>query len=610
MARDNPTGRRLTPFVAALCGLPFAFPAAAQDGAGPAATRPTVTRTAAPSPNVNVNMINLLVKQGVFTQEQGAALIKEAEDEAYIARQAIRDAATKADGAQKTATDAADAASPPGTKHVVYVPEVVKKELREEIRGEVMTKAQKEGWAAPGKFPEWISRVRFYGDIRARYEFDLFPQGNDPLDNLAVNYNAINTGNPYDTGGANSNPFFWPTYDTNQNRNRARLRGRLGMEADLSEGFWAGLKIGTGDTNAPVSFNQTLGGSGGNFSKYAIWLDRAYIKFNRWHDLAINAGRFDNPFFSPTDLVYHRDLGFDGFAVQATREVVPGFAPFAVAGAFPLFNTDFNAGTNQVGKLKSHDKWMLGAQVGGGFNMVPEIEQKFAIAYYDFRNVQGQLSSPCSVFFTADVCDTDLTRPSFAQKGNTYMALRNILFDPIGNPLRLNQFQFFGLASDFRPLVFSGQIDFSHFNPAHVVLDGEYVWNTAFNRAEVAAKALVNPIPAGATAPALNAPANSGFVGGNLGWLARLTVGYRELKQLGDWNVHVGYKWLDSDAVIDAFTDSDFGLGGTNLKGYFFGANLAVAANVWLSARWMSANQVAGAPYAVDVAQVDLNARF
>jgi hypothetical protein len=31
---------------------------------------------------------------------------------------------------------------------------------------------------------------------------------------------------------------------------------------------------------------------------------------------------------------------------------------------------------------------------------------------------------------------------------------------------------------------------------------------------------------------------------------------------------------------------------------------------VWLSARWMSANQVAGAPYAVDVAQVDLNARF
>jgi hypothetical protein len=170
------------------------------------------------------------------------------------------------------------------------------------------------------------------------------------------------------------------------------------------------------------------------------------------------------------------------------------------------------------------------------------------------------------------------------------------------------QLQYFGLASQFRPLVFSGQIDFTHFNPVHAVLDGEYVWNTAFNRADVAAKALANPLPAGPIAP--GGVGNTPYAGGNLGWLARLTVGDRELKQLGDWNVHVGYKWLESDAVIDAFADSDFGLGGTNLKGYFFGANLAVAANVWLSARWMSANQVAGAPYAVDVAQVDLNARF
>jgi hypothetical protein len=137
------------------------------------------------------------------------------------------------------------------------------------------------------------------------------------------------------------------------------------------------------------------------------------------------------------------------------------------------------------------------------------------------------------------------------------------------------------------------------------VLDGDYVWNTAFNRADIAAKVRANPIPAGPTDPTTNV-----YSGGNLGWLARMTVGHLELKQLGDWNVHAGYKWLESDAVIDAFTDSDFGLGGTNLKGYFFGGNLAVAANVWLSARWMTANQVAGAPYAVDVAQVDLNARF
>jgi hypothetical protein len=589
---------------AAICGVALAFPAAAQqDGASTA--RPTVSRTAPPSPNVNVNLINLLVKQGVLTPEQGAELIKQAEDEAYVARQAVRDAAAKADSADKTASAAAESASPPGTKHVVYVPEIVKKQLREEIRSEVMSKAQKEGWAAPGTFPEWTSRIHFFGDMRVRYEWDNFPPGNDPQ--AAVNYNAINTGSPYDTSV--SNPYFWPTYDTDQARSRARLRARLGMEADLTDGWWAGLTVGTGDSNAPVSFNQTLGGSGGNLSNYSIWLDRGYVKYSYFRDVVLNFGRFDNPFFSPTDLVYHRELGFDGFAVRATPEMRPGFVPFVVAGAFPIYNTDFNAGTNQLMKLPSHDKWMLGFQAGTAYNLVPELEQTYAIALYDFRNVQGELSTPCVVNTTVDVCGTDLTRPSFAQKGNTYMALRNIIPDAANGFGTSNQFQFFGLAAQFRPLVISGKLDFTHFNPVHIWLDGDYVWNTAFNRADIAAKALANPIPAGPSAPAPPAPPNF-YTGSGFGWLTRLTVGYRDLKQWGDWNVHVGYKWLGSDAVIDAFTDSDFGLGGTNLKGYFLGANFAVNANVWLSARWMSANQAAGAPYAVDVAQIDLNARF
>jgi hypothetical protein len=44
--------------------------------------------------------------------------------------------------------------------------------------------------------------------------------------------------------------------------------------------------MATGGNNAPVSTNQTLGstnsgngGQGGNFSKYDLWLDRAFIKY-------------------------------------------------------------------------------------------------------------------------------------------------------------------------------------------------------------------------------------------------------------------------------------------------------------------------------------------
>jgi Putative porin len=607
MVRVNKMGPALLPITAALCGFMLAFPAVAQEGADTASKRPTVLRSAAPSPNATINLINLLVQQGVITQEQATALIKQSEDDAYVAREAVRNAAAKADGAEKTAAAAADAVSPPGTKRVTYVPEIVKKQLREDIRREVMEKAQKERWAASGAVPEWVSRVRFFGDVRVRYEGDFFPKGNNPL--TAVNYNAINSGNPYDTGNTNGN--FWPTFDTDQNRNRDRLRARLGLEADLSGGFWAGLRIATGDSNAPVSFNQSLGGSGGDFSKYAIWLDRAYIKYAPWSDVAFIAGRFDNPFFSPTDLVYHQDLGFDGFAARVRREVAPGITPYARVGAFPIFNTDLNAGSNQPLKSPSQDKWMFGGQLGSNFHIVPEVEFTFGAAYYDFTNVQGRVSSPCIVANTTDVCDTDFLRPSFAQKGNTYMALRNIpLFDGAGQPNA--QLQFYGLASKFRDVNLSARLDLGQFDPVHVVLDGEYVQNVAFNRADIADRILANLIPAGgavAPTPPGTSP-NTSYDGGNKGWLARLTVGDRELKKLWDWNAHVGYKLLESDAVIDAFTDSDFGLGGTNLKGYFVGANLALGANVWTSVRWMSANQAAGSPYAVDIVQVDLNAKY
>ena len=112
------------------------------------------------------------------------------------------------------ATAAAAAANPPGTKHVSYVPEVVKRELRDEIKKEVMAKAEKENWASPGAYPEWAQRIHFYGDFRLRYQGNFFPGGNDQAD--AVDFNAINTGSPYDTSFANSS--FPPTYDASQNR--------------------------------------------------------------------------------------------------------------------------------------------------------------------------------------------------------------------------------------------------------------------------------------------------------------------------------------------------------------------------------------------------------
>ncbi|MFA5952443.1 MAG: putative porin [Hyphomicrobium sp.] len=594
-----------------LLGLLSPIQAMAEDAAAVAKSGeeklPKVSKQEPPAPSTTTELINLLVQNGSLTEEQAKKLSSQAQDEDFVAREAVKEATAKAEAAEKTAAAATAALPSPGSRRVNYVPDSVKKKLREEIRREVLETAERENWASPGKYPEWASRIRFSGDIRSRYQGSFFPSGNGRGTDDQVNFNAINTGNPIDLDRVV--PFGttrFPDFNFDQDRNQFRLRARLGAQADLSEGFTAGLRIATGDSASPVSTNQSLGGSGGNFSKYQIWLDRAYISYHPTDDVTLTTGRFENPFFSPSDLVWDTDLNFDGAVLQYKDEITPGFTAFASGGAFPLFNTDFNFSTFRSEKLASHDKWLYGAQGGFGAKIGSNYSFKFGAAYYDFTNVEGELSSPCTPLVASDPCDTDLTRPSFAQRGNTYRTIRNIVQQVDTSNNLTPAFQYFGLASSFQDLTLSAQLDLAHFNPVHVVFEGEYVRNLAFDRAAIDRVARNNlaGLPAGST----NAIAP--FEGGDTGWSVGVTVGYPKLTQRWDWNVFGTYKYLESDAVVDAFTDSDFGLGGTNLQGYIIGGNLALGANVSMTGRWISASNIAGAPFDVDSLFVDLNSKF
>jgi hypothetical protein len=592
---------------ASLVALTLPSMALAQQAGGattqpkPHRPKPMVSRAHAASPNAMVNLVNLLVEQHVIKQDAADIVIRQAEDEAYIAQQAAKDATVKAGQAAHAATIAAAAASPPGSKHVTYVPEIVKRQLRDELRREVFAQAQRENWASPGLYPAWASRIHFYGDLRTRFQGNFFPRGGANAPGLTTNFNAINTGSPYDVSSLN--PVAAPAYNNTTNGQAFEIEARLGAVVDIVDGLSANIRIATGDSNSPVSTNQTLGGDGGNFSKYAAWLDRAALLYAPNPNFAFSLGRFDNPFFTATDLVWYRDLAFDGAAIQARHEVRPGVEPFIVAGAFPVFNTALNVGTTQDTQVPNENSYLFGGQVGLRWHVASHTDLTFAAAYFDFTNVQARLSDPCDVTLVAS-CSTDDLRPAFAQKGNTYTFLRDIVppagsipGEPFSEP------QYFGLASQFRPLDISARADLSNFDPIHIVADGEFVYNTGFDRAQVAATAVNNlaGTPDGSVGP---------FNGGNLGWMGRLTVGEPEMLKFGDWNASVGYKYLQSDATIDAFTDPDFGLGGTNLKGYVLAGRFAWATNVWTTLRWLSATQIAGAPYAVDVLQLDLNTRF
>ncbi len=530
-------------------------------------------------------------------------------ESAAAPRRTVARAKTQQSREEPSDATASSAEAPPDNDdeiRVTYVPDVVKEQLREEVKQDVMDQARRENWASPRLLPDWILRFRLFGDFRLRYDGEFYPPNNDNT-GAFPNFNAINTGAPFDTAGT----LFSPQLDVDQNRERFRLRARLGAGVDLGENFTTGIRIASGENDSPVSENQSLGspynGQGGNFSKYPVWLDRAFLKYERGgqpdDDLSVTLGRFDNPFFN-TSVIWADDLGFDGVVIQDKFSLGEDVTPFITAGAFPVYNTDLNFGTNQSAKFKSNDKWLYGAQIGTTLDVSKDFSAKIGVGYFVFQNIEGKLSTPFVPLTSSDSGDTDDSRPAFAQKGNTYMALRNITASALNNNGQIDQFQYYGLASKFRDLTVTARLDFNHFEPFQVSIIGEYIKNLAFDETDIAKKA-VNNLGAATTTGGVGP-----FEGGSSAWTLNLKIGDAVLDQRWKWNFLMGYRKVDSDSVVDGFCDADFGGGGTNMKGFTINGNVALSSSVWLNLRWFSATQIAGPQYKNDSLQFDVNAKF
>ncbi|WP_052382260.1 putative porin [Paraburkholderia kururiensis] len=551
---------------------------------------------AAPTENTVINLINLLVKRGVLTQQNANDLISEARSEAAQAR------AANAARAPAPAAAVVNAPTQPGDVAVPYVPQVVRNQIRDEVKQEVMAQAKAENWAQPNALPDWISRIKLDGDLRVRDEYHFYGSRNA---NNVTNFAAINQAGGFDIN-PNTNTTQLPTQNTTQNRNNLeRYRARLGITALLSDQLTAGLQLASGNDNGPVTTTAT---AGGGFGKKNIWLNKAYFSYTPTAWANVIAGRFDNPFFA-SDLLFSNDLEMDGFAsnfhyaLPANQDVML----FGTLGVFPIQYTAENFPSNSTSKVGSDTKWMFGAQFGADWKINAQNRLKGAIAYYDFQNMRGTLSSPCALYLGATSCSTDNEAPTFMQGGNTLIALRNIVQNPNLAPGLTPQPQVFGLAYNYRLFDIKAQWDTVIADRFKLRLDGEFVRNLAYdeNKAFSAASLPVNNYEA----TTVNA-SRSDYRSGPNGFLAKATIGEPEPKTKGQWNFSVAYKYLQPDATLDAFTDPDFHLGGTNARGYILAAAYAVARDTWLTARYLSAKEVYGPPVSIDVLQLELNARF
>jgi len=536
--------------------------------------------------NTVVNLVDALVKQGVLDKKQAAALISKAESDAK--KQAAAQVAAAPALAVPTPAEASNVARAANGKQVVrvpYVPEFVKDEIRNQLRNEmrqdiladVSDKAKKEHWGIPDALPAWLNSIKLYGDARIRNEFDSY--GSDNASGIYYNILQINKAGSLSGAGTKA------LLNTTEDQNRWRARARIGLTAGIADHWKFDTRLTTGSVDNPVSANVTMGNSG---QRLTVALDRAQLRYDRpdeqgFNWLTISAGRIANPWLG-TEMVWDDDLGFDGVAATYRHTLdfdTDGLNPvernrkvFFTGAALPLQQPEF----------QSQDRWLVGGQLGANWEFENQNLLTVGAAFYDYMHMAGKRNPYGSKI-------NDGTAPTFVQKGN-------LLFN-IANGLSASD-ALYALAADYRLVDVTASIDLANLAPYHVIFTADVVKNVGFDESEVKARASGLSYFAG----------NDFLKDRTLGIFSGVQVGWPEVTQRGAWQMAFDYRYLQRDAVLDAFTDSDFHLGGTDTQGYRITGLYGLTKNLWMRARWMSATEIDGPPLSIDVLQVDLNAKF
>lgn len=493
------------------------------------------------------SLLDLLVEQGLITRERADTLLRKARERAAGARVGANDRCSGPGGG-----------SQPGCAvRIPYLKESDKREIEERVRQEVLVQAKAERWGDPGASPEWTQRIKFEGDFRLRFQQDRFPGDSGPnVDARSAQLAGIDIEN------------------TTERRERLRVRFRFGMTAAVTDAVTVGLRLASGNIGpgSEIAGNQDLGTYG---SRFTAGIDRAYLQVrpNDW--LSFSAGRIANPFYAPTNLVWYEQLSLDGVTARATRQWREDVTAFANVGFFPVEDV----ARSTINRAES--KYMLGYQVGGSTRIAADRTVKFAVGLFDYHNTEG-ISNP-----TISSEAFDRTAPQYRQKGNSVFDIDTLKNQGAANPQYL-----WGLAARFRQLNISGSLDIATFDPVHVVVDADYVKNLAFDQGEIRARTGLD------------------LTKKTTGYQARLTVGHPRLNTHGAWHTFMGYRHLERDAVLDAFTDTEFALGGTNVRGYFFGAGYGIDRSTHIGGRWMSTRQIDGPTLGIDILQLDVMTSF
>ena len=402
--------------------------------------------------------------------------------------------------------------------------------------------------------PEWVKMVTLFGDVRIRNE-----------------------------------SFF---QDGTPDRIRQRFRLRFGAKIKPSDELETGFKLASGNANDPISNNQTFTDE---FTFKNINIANAYIKLTPYKSIGLErpwvtlmGGKFDQPMYvppSPNMLVFDKDLTPEGFfeSLKLVDEKEGFLRTLALNLGQWIFQENSNTGEAAIYGFQGLGTAALGDALWtiGVADYHYNDPSSIAVA----RNTNSSLSITDFVTLSdGEVVGGLPVDPSKAgpnKNGTTAPTVDPVTGATIpGKPITITKF------------------------------------NTAFNDLNVGTDVLI-PIclfdlrfPLRVFGDFVD---NTETSSNDMGYQGGITIG--NYKDPGDFFFTYAYEYLETDAVVSAFSDSDFGRnGGTNTKahilqtGYVLMKYLSLLSTAWID---KPVDNVSGRNSNTDVRwQVDMLAKF
>ena len=241
---------------------------------------------------------------------------------------------------------------------------VAKGILTKEEAGELKNESDAgfdKSYRAKTGLPEWVTSLKFSGDVRGRYDWIDFMNRESDLNNT--------------------------------DRQRFQVRARVGLTATFLDNLELGFRLSTADSDSassstlsqggnPISGNTTFQNNG---SKKFAYIDQAYgkwspIKNDRWL-LSATVGKMENP-FTLSELVLDGDYTPEGAALLLAHKL-DAIHSFRLIGAIYVLD-EVNQGPNA-----SDDPTLVGGQARWDAKWSKQIETTLGLAALSFSDTKN-----------------------------------------------------------------------------------------------------------------------------------------------------------------------------------------------------------------------------